>query len=116
MSAPSLTPSLTPEPNHWVYFERSELNKVPSKPGCYVLTAFNGRVFYIGQSKNLHSRMGQHLEDPSKQAHTSAGKTFWFGYRLCDLLDLDNIERGWINEYTIATGVLPPFNKINPPT
>ena len=110
-----LVSALTPEPGNKVRFAHPSVKLTPEQPGCYVLTTIDLAILYIGQSVNLSRRMEQHLEDPEKRSRAVGGIAFWFYYTECANRDLDSIERGWINDFSIREGCLPFFNKIRPP-
>lgn len=111
-----LVSSLTPKPEGKVRFDLSCLNECPDKSGCYAIVTSDGTILYIGQAVNICRRMEDHRNDTKKCGETPHGKGFWFYYLLCPEIELDSLERGWVNEYRIKMGELPFFNKINPPT
>ena len=85
---------------------------VPARPGCYALSNYQGDILYIGKSKNLSRRMGQHLNNKTK----TRPLPFWFHFLPCEVAELDKIETGWINGFKIRErGNMPYFNKIAPP-
>jgi len=97
-------------------FDYSDLNKIPDKSGCYVLTTFDGVILYIGQSGNIAKRVEQHLDSGEKREVTPLGVAFWVYYELCSKVDMDALENGWIHSYILNNkGNLPYFNKILPP-
>lgn len=110
-----LVSSLTPKPENKIEFDFSHLKRSPNESGCYVITNYDGFILYIGQAKNIHNRLDNHLNDSEKRGPTPHGKAFWFYYLLCPEIELDALERGWVNEYRLKHGELPYFNKINPP-
>ena len=110
-----LASQLTPEPQNKTQFDYSMLYDIPEYSGCYALTTFDGTILYIGQSSDISRRMNEHLGNDSKRALTPLGKVFWFYYELCDLHELDGLERGWMNHYRIKEGDFPYFNKVSPP-
>lgn len=111
-----LVSSLTPKTEEWVKFSLDVLWKVPEESGCYVITNYDGVILYIGQAVNIHNRMEQHLNDGEKRGKTPWGVAFWFYYLLCPKLELNDLERGWVNEHRLKEkGQLPFFNKVNPP-
>lgn len=114
MLVSSLTPALNLE--NRVLFDFSCLWQAPENSGCYVLTNNNNVILYIGQAVNIHNRLEQHLNDIEKRKRTPDGKGFWFYYQFCPIIDLDDLERGWMNDHKIYTGKRPFFNKIDPPT
>ncbi|MGU9951319.1 MAG: GIY-YIG nuclease family protein [Gammaproteobacteria bacterium WSBS_2016_MAG_OTU1] len=106
--------SLSPTPDGKYEFSYSAMSKVPEASGCYVITMYDGKILYIGQSTNICKRMEQHLDKGDKN-NTPWGKSFWLYYKLCPTHELSNLENGWVNQYTIKEGKLPFFNKVHPP-
>lgn len=102
---------LTPKTQDRIKFSFANLNEFPENAGCYAITNYNGVILYIGQAKNIYNRMEQHLDDFQKRQQTPSGKAFWFYYLFCPIIELDDLERGWLNEHLIKEGVLPFFNK-----
>ena len=110
--------NLHPPPQEKVPFQLSALSAYPQVPedsGCYVLTSFEGRILYIGQSKNLRRRFEKHLDNPVKTQATLQGRAVWFHWLLHDELHLNALERGWGNEHAAVEGHLPILNDISPP-
>ena len=98
-----------------VLFQLSVYLQVPEDSGCYVLTSFEGRILYIGQSKNLQRRFEQHLDDPAKTQLTPQGRAVWFHWLLHKELHLNALERGWGHEHRAVEGDLPILNAASPP-
>lgn len=101
---------LIPSPTKREGFRRNRLRFIPECGGCYVLTSFDGNVLYVGLTKNLKRRMGQHLDNPEKLSATSNGRAVWFSWLECN--DLSKVERTWMNIYSQHHGTLPILNKI----
>ena len=60
---------------HILYKERSNkskwfeiLNKLPNETGVYYLYSFDGKLIYIGKSKNIKNRVNQHLIGKSNKS------------------------------------------------
>ena len=103
---------LVPACNGKARFEYIQIGALPERPGCYVLTSFEGDILYIGQSKNVARRVGEHFNNWSARRNSP----FWVFYLLVhDSHELDALERGWVNEYQLREGALPQFNSISPP-
>lgn len=83
---------------------------VTEDAGCYVLATFDEDVLYVGLTKNLRRRMGQHLDTPEKVQATVHGRAIWFFWLRCE--DVDKIERTWMNIYALRHGTLPVLNKV----
>jgi hypothetical protein len=75
-----------------------------------VLATFDEDVLYVGLAKNLGRRMGQHLDSPEKVNATSLGRAVWFFWLSC--VELNKVERTWMNIYAQHHGTLPVLNKI----
>lgn len=97
-------------------FQLDQWKNVPTDSGCYCLSTFEGTVLYIGQSVSLVRRFEEHLEDPSKTNQTPEGKAFWFNWYKYPTIDLNSLERAWININVVTDGKRPILNKIEPPT
>ncbi len=106
---------LSPLPNNKISFRLCEYSKIPKECGCYVLSSLEGEIFYIGLSNNIHRRFQEHLESSEKTSKTAFGKAIWFSYLLCDKLNLEKLERTWLNEYQAKHGKLPIWNKVQSP-
>jgi len=97
-------------------FDYSELNKIPDKSGCYVLTTSCGFILYIGQSVNIAKRIEQHLDGGEKSKQTRWGVASWVYYEPCPEVNMNSLESNWINSYRLNNeGDFPYFNKILPP-
>ncbi len=107
--------SLDPSPKHRINFRRDQQKFVPTKAGCYVLATFVGVVLYIGLTKNLQRRFGDHLDDQHKTSTTEYGSVFYFHWIELELNQLEKVERTWQNECELEDGVLPILNKIKSP-
>lgn len=106
---------LTPFPDHREDFRRGRERFIPKKPGCYVLATFQNDVLYVGLTKNLRRRFGDHLDDPEKISKTGKGTACFFHWLECDDLKLEKIERTWQNECELEDGVLPILNSLRSP-
>jgi hypothetical protein len=107
---------LSPFPEDRELFAWSHHARVPAQAGCYVLTTFSGDVLYVGLAKsNIRDRMGAHLDTDEKRSLGTLGVAYWFYYLLGDSKEVAAIERGWINQSILETGLRPPLNKIDSP-
>lgn len=86
---------------------------VPEKPGCYLLSTATGHILYAGLASVLRSRMIQHLEDPKKIAETPEGRAVCFHWLEC--VEINSVERGWLNAHRVQHGRLPILNELNSP-
>ena len=109
--------SLNPAPDGKGEFSFACLHDIPAESGCYALAAYNGAILYIGQAKNLRNRMEQHLREDAKRQNTPHGVAFWMHYKKWDAIQLDGLERGWMQQHQFQEqGARPFFNKIDAPT
>ena len=104
---------LKPTPDHRENFRRDRQRLIPGNSGCYVLTTFQGDVLYVGLTKDLRRRFGNHLDDPKKTSKTNNGRAFFFYWYECD--ELEKVERAWQNECESVDGVLPILNGLRSP-
>jgi hypothetical protein len=105
---------LIPQPTSNETFRRNRLRFVPTASGCYALTTFSRAVLYIGLAKNLQRRMNQHLDSPEKTCETPLGRAvrfFWF-----ETVNLNKVERTWMNIHIQHEGAIPELNKVYSPT
>jgi hypothetical protein len=111
-----LVTSMQPEVTERIEFLRSRQVEAPSEPGCYVLTAFDLTVLYVGlASRSLRGRMGNHLEDDFKRKGWAGKIPYWFYYLELPADRVRPVERGWFNQSILADGSLPPLNKVHSP-
>lgn len=106
---------INPQAQEKVVFTFTEYLLIPKLSGCYLLTSFDDTILYIGQTKNLFNRFQQHLNNPQKTQPINKAKVAWFYYKIVAELDINKIERTWMNEYQRQHGILPPLNKIHSP-
>jgi len=106
--------ALVPLPQHRETFKRNRARFVPSLPGCYVLTTFEGDVLYIGLSVNLRKRMNNHLDNSQKTGTSKNGRAVFFHWHQSS--ELNKIERTWLNIHIEHEGILPILNSIYSPT
>lgn len=88
---------------------------IPNEAGCYVLTAYNDEVLYVGLTEDLQRRFAQHRNDKEKCSKTPQGAAFWFYYLTCPMKELNRIERSWLNLHEDLYGVWPVLNKVYSP-
>ncbi len=105
---------LVPRATNSETFLRKRARFIPEVSGCYALTSFSKVVLYIGLATNLRKRMSEHLDDPEKTAETKFGRAMFFYW--FETLDLNLIERTWLNMHIEHEGVLPVLNSIYSPT
>lgn len=105
---------LVPSPVSVEAFRRNRERFVSPKSGCYALTTFDGTVLYIGLTANLRRRFGEHLDNPKKTALTKFGVATLFHW--LETIDLQKVERTWLNIHLQNEGVLPGLNGVYSPT
>lgn len=105
---------LVPQPLMHETFKRNRLRYIPEKPGCYALATFSRVVLYIGLTNNLRRRMNEHLDSSEKTCTTEKGRAVFFYW--IESLEINKIERTWMNIHNLVEGVLPEFNKVYSPT
>ena len=110
MKALELYPKCTSK----AHFHYLNIGELPAAPGCYVLASYEEDILYIGKSKDIRRRIGEHLDDSSKTGMTPLGRASWVFYLRADAHNIDILERGWANEHELREGVLPVLNKIEP--
>lgn len=107
---------LRPTPKDKTKFDFQGIRIVPEDMGCYVLTNFHCDIIYIGLATRLKQRALQHFDTEEKRGITKEGKAFWYFYiQLKDEKTIFRTERGWLNQYELAHGELPPLNKVHSP-
>jgi predicted GIY-YIG superfamily endonuclease len=106
---------LVPKVDNRVQFSLKYRKFVPKETGCYVLTAFDDEVLYIGLTDNLYRRFAEHRDNREKRDPTSRGVAFWFYYLACAEKEIYRIERSWLNQHVELHGELPVLNKVNSP-
>lgn len=104
---------LIPLPEDKVHFKLTSFKRVPKKSGCYVLTAFDRAILYVGLSDNLFNRFQQHLDNPDKTNPTEEGKAIWFYFTIYDPKNLPKLERTWLNQFASKHGRRPILNKVD---
>lgn len=105
--------TLTPLPDKREPFRRNRERFIPTVPGCYVLTTFEGVVLYIGLAVDLRRRLNDHLDSPAKTNLTEKGRAVFFYWIETD--DTNKIERTWLNIHIQHEGTMPILNRIYSP-
>jgi hypothetical protein len=59
--------------------------------------------------------MRDHLDTPEKRKFGPMGAAFWFYYLVRPNLQVNPVERGWMNQAIMEDGVIPPLNKVYSP-
>lgn len=107
---------LKPTPISKNYFDRCGSNQIPRVSGCYALCRSDGLIFYIGQSRNIRSRIKQHLQNPQKTKRTEFGTPSVVWFLEYPKEKLNSLENTWIQSYKNAhCGKLPLLNKVDAP-
>lgn len=90
-------------------FTRKEITKVPEAPGVYELLNREGKVLYIGKTKNLKSRLLSHLRRKEKG---NEGFYFWLKQvDKTDIVTMGNEFSALFLEASLIKSDLPPYNK-----
>lgn len=105
--------NLVPKATAKEAFRRSLLGRIPDRPGCYVLSTFDGTVLYVGLAADIRRRIGQHLDADAKVQKTSRGRAILVHW--VETHELQAVERGWLNLHIAYEGGLPILNKIASP-
>ena len=100
-------------PNKREVFRRDRQKFIPANSGCYLLTTFEGHILYVGLSRDLRRRFGQHLDAPEKTKVTPEGRAFYCYWLECE--NREQIERTWLQECVIEDGKRPILNKRDSP-
>lgn len=95
-------------------FRRNRERFIPSKPGCYALTTFEQDVLYIGLTVNLRRRVNEHLDSATKTELTAHGRAILFYWT--ETVEINKIERTWLNIHLLNDGCLPILNSVYSPT
>lgn len=106
---------LDPPPENSVPFVELPLSEIPSSSGCYAIANVNEEILYIGQSKDLHRRLHEHLGDRRMTESTPLGQAFYIAFLRYQESLLDQLEDLWIKEYVLQHGAYPCLNQIAPP-
>lgn len=105
---------LVPIPTACEPFKRRSERFITEKPGCYVLSTFTGVILYVGLATSIRRRFCNHLDDPNKTAETLLGRATMFHW--IERLDLEKVERTWMNIHVSQEGALPILNRVYSPT
>lgn len=105
--------NLVPKPLQKELFKLHRQKFVTDASGCYALTNFPGDILYLGLASNLRRRFEQHLEAPEKVKPTPLGVAYYFYW--LEAVDLEKLERTWINAHTLVEGKMPHLNKVSSP-
>lgn len=107
---------LIPMPEYQTQFAWPYNVTVPDQPGCYAIVAYSGEVLYVGlASSSIKNRMASHLDTPAKRKAAPHGIGYWFYYTVRNAIEVNAIERGWMNQAILADGDIPPLNRIYSP-
>ena len=97
-----------------VPFHYQNLNQVPARAGCYLLTNMEEEILYIGKTQSLSRRMGEHLNDPRMTGNTPLGFPTWFYYVTLYPHQTATIEQSMLSQHRYHTGMLPTLNRVGP--
>jgi excinuclease UvrABC nuclease subunit len=96
--------NLTPIPTHNLAFDTESLGFIQNKNGCYIFTASNGDIVFIGSTNVLKQRIEQHIEN-NHVFEISA-----VHFLEIDAVNQASIEKDWLNQFQEVTGSLLPMN------
>ena len=103
-----------PEMGHKIAFTKRANIGLSTKSGCYCISSIYDDVLYIGQTKDLCSRMDQHLKDPRMRQLTNLGIAAWFHYQEVPEDRLHVKEDELLGRHIFKEGDLPPLNRQGP--
>ena len=89
-----------------------EINKIPQLAGIYVITDYNGKIYYVGQANNLQRRFAEHLSDSEPNINLKKfinqyyAKFFW--------IEVPSKENRDSIELSIYSKEAPALNNIRP--
>ena len=72
------------------------------------------RFLYIGLSKDINRRMGDHLKDPIKNRDTAIGRAVFFFYGSFPENEIERIEEELLADVISFEGNKPWFNIVAP--
>jgi excinuclease UvrABC nuclease subunit len=96
--------NLTPIPTQALPFDTVSLDFISNRNGCYVFTASNGDILFIGSTNVLKKRLEQHIE--KNQALEISAVHFLES----DEIKQEIVEKDWHNQFQEFAGCLPPMN------
>ncbi len=82
-------------------------NRLPLRPGVYIMKDKGGKVIYVGKSRKLKNRVSQYFQSSEKNIKTSrmVASVYSFDYILCDTeIEALTLENSLIKQY------LPKYN------
>jgi excinuclease ABC subunit C len=95
----------------------SEIKRVPTSPGVYLMKDSAGRVIYIGKAKNLQRRVSSYFrKQPSSDENHEREGTSWKTSRLIDKINdidfivTDNEIEAFLLESNLIKTYRPTFN------
>ena len=107
---------LSPCPKLYTQFAWSHHVTVPKVPGCYALVTYSGILLYVGlASASIADRMATHLKTEEKRKGSADGVPCWLYYIECPAIEVNALERGWMNRAILEDGDIPPLNKVYSP-
>ena len=85
--------------------------RIPSAPGCYILSTIYDDVLYIGETNDLGRRMGEHLDDPRMTRRTPEGLASWFHYKELPDDKTYPTEQFMLSQHCCKVGRKPALNR-----
>lgn len=97
-----------------VPFDHGLRHTVPARPGCYCLANIFDDILYVGQTKSLHRRMKEHLDDSRMTQRTDSGLPSWYYFAEFDETKIHQVEDQLLGEHIFREGTIPRLNRIGP--
>lgn len=95
-------PQLTPDERRAELLEKA--NKLPLRPGVYIMRDKNDKVIYVGKSRALKNRVSQYFHESAhhnEKTRRMVSNVFRFDYILTDTeIEALSLENGLIKQYT----------------
>ena len=95
-------PQLTPDERRAELLEKA--NKLPLRPGVYIMRDKNDKVIYVGKSRALKNRVSQYFHESAhhnEKTKRMVSNVFRFDYILTDTeIEALSLENGLIKQYT----------------
>ncbi|MGK5087973.1 nucleotide excision repair endonuclease [Bdellovibrionota bacterium FG-2] len=89
-------------------FGKDFLDQVPSKPGIYLFVS-EGKTIYVGQSKNLHRRLGQYKNAKRRKKHAKM-RAILAGAASLKFEVCDTHEMACLRETSLIQSLRPKWN------
>ncbi|MCT6903084.1 MAG: GIY-YIG nuclease family protein, partial [Lactobacillus sp.] len=84
----------------------NKLKLLPAKPGCYLMKDVNGKVIYVGKSKNLRSRVRSYF----KSTQVGRRAELVENIRDYDIITVSTDKEAFLLEVTLIKKYQPYYN------